>query len=190
VRLNLKLGKPNFPKENFEKSPKMDEEDLAKIASLSESQCAEMRAAFDIFVDDVEEDAISDKNLSRLFAMLGMNPSPEELKEMVEEIDVDGSGSIDFDEFRLMMVKQLEAEQEEKIPERPEKELADAFRLFDTKLDSKIDWDELKAALEIAGETVEDWEVDELMRDGDKNNDWVIDYDEFINMMKNVPVSS
>ena len=56
-----------------------------------------------------------------------------------------------------MMVKQLEAEQEEKIPERPEKELADAFRLFDTKLDSKIDWDELKAALEIAGETVEVW---------------------------------
>ena len=54
-----------------------------------------------------------------------------------------------------MMVKQLEAEQEEKIPERPEKELADAFRLFDSKLDSKIDWDELKAALEIAGETVE-----------------------------------
>merc|ERR1719413_149143 len=114
-----------------------------------------------------------------------MNPSPQELKEMVEEIDVDGSGSIDFDEFRLMMVKQLEAEQEEKIPERPEKELADAFRLFD----SKIDWDELKAALETAGETVEDWEVDELMRDGDKNNDWVIDYDEFINMMKCVPVS-
>merc|ERR1719153_766098 len=99
-----------------------------------------------------------------------MNPSPQELKEMVEEIDVDGSGSIDFDEFRLMMVKQLEAEQEDKIPERPEKELADAFRLFDTKLDSKID-------------------CDELMRDGDKNNDWVIDYDEFINMMKCVPVS-
>jgi len=80
----------------------MDEEDLAKIASLSEAQCAEMRAAFDIFVDDVEEDAISDKNLSRLFAMLGMNPSPQELKEMVEEIDVDGSGSIDFDEFRIV----------------------------------------------------------------------------------------
>jgi len=34
--------------------------------------------------------------------MLGMNPSPQELKEMVEEIDVDGSGSIDFDEFRIV----------------------------------------------------------------------------------------
>ena len=34
--------------------------------------------------------------------MLGMNPSPQELKEMVEEIDVDGSGSIDFDEFRAV----------------------------------------------------------------------------------------
>ena len=68
-----------------------------------------------------------------------------------------------------MMVKQLEAEQEEKIPERPEKELADAFRLFDTKLDSKIDWDELKAALEIAGETVEVWRHQILLTNfGDK----------------------
>ena len=67
-----------------------------------------IKAAFEIFIDNVEEDAISDKNLGRLFAMLGQNPTPEEMKEMVEEVDVDGSGSIDFDEFRLMMVKQLE----------------------------------------------------------------------------------
>ena len=54
-----------------------------------------------------------------------------------------------------MMVKQLEAEQEEKIPERPEKELADAFKIIDSKLDSKIDWDELKAALTATGEQFE-----------------------------------
>ena len=103
-----------------------------------------------------------------------------------------------------MMVKQLEAEQEEKIPERPEKELADAFKIIDSKLDSKIDWDELKAALTATGEQFEvktsplltkiyfffqDWEVDEIMRDGDKNTDWTLDYDEFINMMKSVPQS-
>merc|ERR1711887_520918 len=162
-------------------------EDLAKIASLNEGQKVEFRAAFDIFVDDPVEDAISADNLNRLFAMLGQTPTPEELKEMVEEIDVDGSGSIDFDEFCLMMVKQLEAEQEEKIPERPEKELAQAFKIFDLKLDSKIDWDELKAGLQATGEPFEDWEVDELMRDGDKNNDWHLDYDEFLNMMKSVP---
>ena len=49
-----------------------------------------VQAAFDIFVDDPVEDAISANNLSRLFAMLGQQPTPEELKEMVEEIDVDG----------------------------------------------------------------------------------------------------
>ena len=54
-----------------------------------------------------------------------------------------------------MMVKQLEAEQEEKVPARTEKELAEAFKIFDTKLDSKIDWDELKAALEATGEAFE-----------------------------------
>ena len=49
----------------------------------------------------------------------------------------------------------FQAEQEDKIPERPEQELAEAFRLFDTKADSKIDWDELKGALTAAGQTVE-----------------------------------
>lgn len=57
------------------------------------------QAAFDIFVDDPVEDAISANNLNRLFAMLGQTPTPEELKEMVEEIDVDGS--VNFHCFQM-----------------------------------------------------------------------------------------
>ena len=63
--------------------------------------------------------------------MLGQNPSEEELQEMVDEVDEDGSGTIDFEEFTEMMAKQLAAEALEQIPERPEKELAEAFRIFD-----------------------------------------------------------
>lgn len=55
--------------------------------------------------------------------MLGQNPSEQELQEMVDEVDEDGSGTIDFDEFTQMMAKQLAAEALENIPERPEKEL-------------------------------------------------------------------
>ena len=39
-----------------------------------------------------------------------------------DEVDEDGSGTIDFDEFTQMMSKQLAAEALEQIPERPEKE--------------------------------------------------------------------
>ena len=57
-----------------------------------------------------------------------------------------GSGTIDFDEFCIMMYRQLQAdnEQEDNVPERDEKELAEAFRLFDLNRDGYIDWDELK----------------------------------------------
>ena len=55
-----------------------------------------------------------------------------------------GSGTIDFEEFCLMMYRQMQAEEEAKIPERDEKELSEAFRLFDLNGDGFIEWDELK----------------------------------------------
>ena len=49
---------------------------------------------------------------------LGQNPSDEELQEMVNEVDVDGNGEIDFEEFLLMMAKKMrETDSEEEIKE-------------------------------------------------------------------------
>lgn len=89
---------------------------------LSEEQKAEFKAAFDIFVEDSEDGAISVKELGKVFRMLGQTPTEQELQEMVDEVDEDGSGTIDFEEFTEMMAKQLAAEALENIPERPEKE--------------------------------------------------------------------
>ena len=38
---------------------------------------------------------------------LGQNPSAEELKQMILEVDEDGSGSIEFPEFLVMMKKKM-----------------------------------------------------------------------------------
>ena len=43
-----------------------------------------------------------------------------------------------------MMYRQMQAEEESKIPERDEKELSEAFRLFDLNGDGFIEWEELK----------------------------------------------
>ena len=57
---------------------------------------------------------------------LGLNPTPEELNEIVNDIDKDGDGDIDFSEFlRLMSTKLKDAQTEE--------ELLEAFKVFDTK---------------------------------------------------------
>lgn len=154
---------------------------------ITDQQKEEFRAAFDIFVEDSEDGTISTKELGKVLRMLGQNPSEQELQEMVDEVDEDGSGTIDFDEFTQMMSKQLAAEALEQIPERPEKELAEAFRIFDKNCDGYLDFDEIKAVLDCCGEKFEEWEIKTFIAEGDKNDDGKMDYEEWIDIMKHTP---
>ena len=55
---------------------------------------------------------------------LGFEPKKEEIKKMIADIDKDGSGTIDFEEFLQMMTA--------KMGERDSREeIMKAFRLFD-----------------------------------------------------------
>jgi len=155
---------------------------------LTDKQKEEFRAAFDIFVEDSEDGTISTKELGKVLRMLGQNPSEEELQEMVDEVDEDGSGTIDFEEFTEMMAKQLAAEALEQIPERPEKELAEAFRIFDKNNDGYLDFNELKEVIETFDEKFEDWEIRKFINEADKNDDEQMDYEEWIDIMKHTPV--
>lgn len=55
---------------------------------------SEFKAAFDIFIQDAEDGCISTKELGKVMRMLGQNPTPEELQEMIDEVDEDGNVSI------------------------------------------------------------------------------------------------
>ncbi|TRY90645.1 hypothetical protein DNTS_003706 [Danionella cerebrum] len=158
------------------------QDEVAVVENLTEEQKNEFRAAFDIFVQDAEDGCISTKELGKVMRMLGQNPTQEELQEMVDEVDEDGSGTVDFDEFLVMMVRCMKEESKGKS----EEELAEVFRMFDKNGDGYIDLDELKNMLESTGEAITEDDIEELMKDGDKNNDGKIDYDEFLDFMKGV----
>lgn len=53
----------------------------------------EFKAAFDIFIQDAEDGCISTKELGKVMRMLGQNPTPEELQEMIDEVDEDGTSA-------------------------------------------------------------------------------------------------
>ncbi|CAG6021656.1 unnamed protein product [Menidia menidia] len=154
----------------------------AAVEQLTDEQKNEFKAAFDIFVQDAEDGCISTKELGKVMRMLGQNPTPEELQEMIDEVDEDGSGTVDFDEFLVMMVRCMKDDSKGKT----EEELAELFRMFDKNADGYIDLDELKTMLESTGEAITEDDIEELMKDGDKNNDGRIDYDEFLEFMKGV----
>ena len=44
---------------------------------------------------------------------LGQNPTESEVQDMINEVDEDGSGSIDFEEFLEMMSKKMDQDDEE-----------------------------------------------------------------------------
>uniref|UniRef100_F6W0D2 Troponin C, skeletal muscle n=1 Tax=Equus caballus TaxID=9796 RepID=F6W0D2_HORSE len=148
---------------------------------LSEEMIAEFKAAFDMFDADGGGD-ISVKELGTVMRMLGQTPTKEELDAIIEEVDEDGSGTIDFEEFLVMMVRQMK----EDAKGKSEEELAECFRIFDRNADGYIDAEELAEIFRASGEHVTDEELESLMKDGDKNNDGRIDFDEFLKMMEGV----
>ena len=59
-----------------------------------------LRSMFDSFDDD-KSGMISIAELTKTFACLNINS--ETWEEMIAEIDNDGNGEVDFEEFKIMM---------------------------------------------------------------------------------------
>jgi len=144
--------------------------------NLSRAMIDEFKQAFDIFDEDGGGD-ISTRELGRVMKILGQNPSPQQLQQIVLEVDQDGSGTIDFDEFLIMMVMQM---QDEKKGEDIE-ELKDCFRVYDEDDDNFIDFAEFADALRTCGANpqVEEWEIQHLFAEVDRNGDARIDIEEW-----------
>jgi len=54
----------------------------------------EFKAAFEVFVADSDDGTITTKELGTVMKMLGQNPTAQELKDMVDEVDMDGEAQL------------------------------------------------------------------------------------------------
>lgn len=76
---------------------------------------------------------------------LGFDPSKEEIRKLISQIDKDGSGMVNFNEFLGMMTT--------KMGERDSREeIVKAFRLFDDDETGKISFRNLKRVAMELGE--------------------------------------
>jgi len=99
-----------------------------------------------------------------------------ELLDMINEVDADGNGTIDFPEFLTMMARKM------KDTDSAE-EIKEAFKVFDKDGNGFISAAELRHIMTNLGEKLTDEEVDEMIREADVDGDGQINYDEFVDMM-------
>lgn len=131
----------------------------------------EFAQAFKMFDKD-GNGTMSIKELGVAMRTLGLNPTEDELLNMVNEYDVDGNG-IDFGEFCKMM-KEMNKETDQEL-------IRLAFRVFDKDGNGYITAQEFKHFMTTMGEKFSEEEVDEIIKEFDKDGDEQIDYEEFVN---------
>ena len=93
------------------------------VDQLTEEQIAEFKEAFSLFDKD-GDGTITTKELGTVMRSLGQNPTEAELQDMINEVDVDGNGTIDFPEFLSLMARKMKDTD-------TEEELIEAFKVFD-----------------------------------------------------------
>jgi calmodulin len=142
---------------------------------LTEEQIAEFKEAFSLFDKD-GDGTITTKELGTVMRSLGQNPTEAELQDMINEVDADGNGTIDFPEFLTMMARKMkDTDSEEEIKE--------AFKVFDKDGNGFISAAELRHVMTNLGEKLTEEEVDEMIKEADVDGDGQINYEEFVKMM-------
>ncbi|KHN85551.1 Calmodulin-like protein, partial [Toxocara canis] len=134
----------------------------------------EFAQAFKMFDKD-GNGTMNIKELGVAMRTLGLNPTEEELLNMVNEYDVDGNGKIDFFEFCKMM-KEMNKETDQEL-------IRLAFKVFDKDGNGYITAQEFKHFMTTMGEKFSEEEVDEIIREVDKDGDEQINYEEFVQMI-------
>ncbi|KAK3516854.1 hypothetical protein QTP70_027075 [Hemibagrus guttatus] len=156
--------------------------DNLRADQLTEEQIAEFKEAFSLFDKD-GDGTITTKELGTVMRSLGQNPTEAELQDMINEVDADGNGTIDFPEFLTMMARKMKDTDSEE-------EIREAFRVFDKDGNGYISAAELRHVMTNLGEKLTDEEVDEMIREADIDGDGQVNYEALFRVYRDGPCVS
>merc|ERR1719170_2067 len=109
--------------------------------------------------------------------VLGFEPKKEEIKKMISDIDKDGSGTIDFNEFLEMMTTKMSEKDSRE-------EILKAFRLFDDDETGFITLKNLRRVAKEIGENMTDEELQEMIDEADRDGDGQVGEEELQEMIE------
>ena len=138
---------------------------------LSADEVEEIKEAFDIF--DVDQSgAISVGELLNAMKSLGFDTKNPAIFKMIADMDEDGSGEIEFEEFLDMMTARISDTNTKEDLER-------VFKLFDEDRNGEITVENLRRVAKELGEDIPDDELNEIIMRADLDGDGKLSFDDF-----------
>jgi Ca2+-binding EF-hand superfamily protein len=144
---------------------------------LTEDEVLEIKEAFDLFDTDKSGEIDTDE-LKQALSNLGIDAKNQTLQNMINDIDKNSSGTIDFDEFIDMMT----AKMSDKDTREDLQKVFDLFLGDDDKAD-KIELKHLKRVAKELNENMSEDELNEMIVRADLDRDGKVSFDEFYNIM-------
>merc|ERR1711977_376439 len=143
---------------------------------FSEEDKAGFRKNFNLF-DKKRTGSIPLSDMGTVLRSLGQNPTEAELQALMEEVDKDKSGTIEFDEFVDLMART------NKSKDQMEEEIKNAFLTFGADNSGYITREELVETLTTMGDPVDEETINGMIAEADLDGDGKINYAEFTKIM-------
>ncbi|XP_010520850.1 PREDICTED: calmodulin-like protein 2 [Tarenaya hassleriana] len=139
---------------------------------------SELSRVFQMF-DKNGDGKITKKELDVFFKNMGVYIPENEIRQMIDKMDVNGDGYMDVNEFGALYQAIMEENDEED-------DVREAFKVFDQNGDGFITGEELRSVLASLGlkqgRTLEDCK--KMINKVDADGDGMVNYKEFKQMMK------
>merc|ERR1712077_170601 len=161
----------------------IDFDEINEATGLAADEIKCLKTCFDLF-DTKKVDFLSADDLGEIMRAMGFRPTEEELKDLLLEIDEDGSGEIEFAEFCQLCATFLV---EDPDMETMKRELKDAFRIYDKEGNGFITTETLRGLISELLAPLTEEELEGILEELDEDGSGSMDFDEFCEMMMTKP---
>ena len=141
---------------------------------FTDEQLAEFRDLFNMFDKENQGSTLTPNVLAAVMKAVGQTPTESDMIDLMREMDLDHSGTIDFYEFVTMISHRMR-------PNESQNEIRKAFALFDRNQDGLITFDDLKATMEkyLPPNVTNEHEIRQMIELGDRTGNNAVSFEDF-----------
>ena len=126
--------------------------------------------------DKNKDNNVNSLELANIFKALNIDVTDEEIKQMISEVDLEGNGEINFEDF-ITIVNRRGKESD------TEEEVLRAFKIFDKEGNGLISITDLRHIILDGGCELSEEELNDMLIDADTDMDGFVNYEEFIRLL-------